>query len=127
MTRVRASPLAAAAILALALAPAVLAAPFVPDLIQGAGRVSWFQVFAFGLALEGAGHDYTDVCADCYIRFTTTEVAFAVVDASGEAIRALDPGLYELREFRGLYAFSQEEPGSFLVQVHGLGKVVKLG
>jgi len=125
---VRAWLLPAVALVALVLAPTLAAAPAAPDIIHGAGMVSWFQVFAFGLALEGAGHDFVDVCGDCFVRFTTTSGAFTVVDASNaQLVRELTPGLYEIREYRGLFAFTQEEPGAFVVQMHGAGKVIRLG
>ena len=119
--------LLAVGILAVAsVAPGTVGAPFVPEIIQGFGAASWFSVFAFGLALEGGAYDWNDVCAECLIRFTATGGQFLVVEDGGTTAQ-LTPGLYEMREFRGLYAFSQQAPGSFLIQVNGLGKIEKLG
>lgn len=118
------------ALVALAsLSPATVGAPLVPDALHGFGEASWFEVRAVGLALEGGAHEWTDVCAECYIRFSTPGGAFTLVDASNPegAVTELTPGLYELREFRGLYMFTQASPGAFSLQVHGLGKVLKLG
>ena len=102
------------------------AAPFVPEVIQGAGGATWFQVFALGVALEGGVHDWNAVCAECLIRFTFTGGQLLVLEQGG-TVTVLTPGLYEMREFRGLYGSTQEGPGAFLIQVHGLGKLEKLG
>lgn len=112
----------------LALAPATVAARGVPDVLHGHGDVSTFQLFAFGLALEGGLHERTALCADCVLRFTTTAPSFVVADLSSPAgaARTLDPGRYEVRELRGFFGSTQEAPHAFFVQIHGAGKLLRL-
>jgi len=108
--------------------PLILAAPLVPDVLNGAGTVSTFEVFGAGVSIEGGAHDWTDICSGCLIRMTVGEGAFTVVDPSvaSDMTPILAPGVYEIREFRGIYAFSVEGQHAFIVQLHGLGKIARL-
>lgn len=106
--------------------PATVGAPLVPDVLTGFGTATTFQVYVVGAAVEGGAFDWSDVCAYCLVRIAIAEGQFTVADSEGIA-RALDPGAYELREYRGFFLFSQRAPHDFAVQLHGLGKIEKLG
>jgi hypothetical protein len=93
--------------------------------LNGFGAASSFQVFAQGQALEGGLYDWTDLCGHCEIRVTLGEGQFAA--NSGDAfVTLLPPGVYELREYRGLFLFSQDAPHEFQVEFHGIGKIARL-
>lgn len=123
MTR-RAIRLPLALLLFALLVPIGLGAPAIPDLLHGAGAASTFQVIAHGQALEGGLYDWNDLCASCLIRVTLGAGTFV---ASGNDFAAqLSPGVYEIREFVGLFAFTQNGPHDFDVEFHGLGKLARL-
>lgn len=106
--------------------PNTAAAPLVPDVINGFGTASTFEVFGTGLALEGGLTEWGEICALCLIRITVSDATFfSVVDADGGET-TLTTGVYEFREFRGTFGFTQNAPHDFYVQVHGVGKINKL-
>lgn len=107
-------------------APLAASAPLVPDAMNGFGTALTFQVYGKGMALEGGAYEWTDICDGCLIRITVRDGTFVVSDSSNAA-GALAPGVYELREFTGLFLFTQNAPRDFSVQLHGLGKANKIG
>ncbi|HET6404722.1 MAG TPA: hypothetical protein VFH78_08745 [Candidatus Thermoplasmatota archaeon] len=107
------------------LAPATVGAPLVTDVLHATGAATSFQVFGAGYAVEGAPYQWNDVCAGCSLRITVREGTFLVVDPDG-GTRALNPGQYEVREFRGLFMFSQMAPRDFHFQLHGIGKLIAI-
>lgn len=112
----------------ISVAPSTLAAPLVPDVLNGFASATTFQVFGVGYSVDGGAFDYTDVCSHCWIRMTITSGGIRVADAthSDGAVRELGPGQYEVREYRGvfgIYTFGQHDFG---LQLHGAGKTIKL-
>lgn len=102
-----------------------MGAPLVPDILNGFGTAITFQLFGEGESLEGGTHEWTDVCGHCEMRVTLADGTFVIVDTDG-GTRALEPGVYELREYRGLFLFSARAPHEFDVQLHGLAKIERL-
>lgn len=123
MPRARWIPAAAAILAALALQPA-LSAPAVQDGIEATGTARTFLIYGGGFALEGGTHDWSVVCGGCLIRVTFADTQSSVIVASGSVV-AVTPGLYEIREFRGLLQFTEEAPGVTFFQIHGTGGVAR--
>lgn len=107
-------------------APGTVGAPLVPDVLTGFGTATTFHLFSVGVAVEGGAFEWSDVCAYCLVRIALAEGQFTVADAEGVG-RSLDPGVYELREYRGFFLFSERGRHDFAVQLHGLGKVERIG
>ena len=122
----RSNLLPAVALLALTSLAAgnTLAAPLVPDVLNGLGTAATFQVDGTGMALEGGLHDWSDLCAHCTLRITVGPGTFLVADTNG-GTRALDPGLYEVREYVGLFMHTETARFQHDVQIHGIGKLVR--
>lgn len=106
--------------------PGVVAAITVPGSIQAQGTLSHFRFYpSSGWALEGAVYEWTRVCSECLVRITITGGSWIYHDAVDGTI-FLDPGVYELREFRGLFFGNDVAPFDYDVQVHGVAKVVEI-
>lgn len=118
----RISLLALALLAAASLMPATVGAPLVPELVTGSGAANTITVYGHGFALEGGAADWTEVCARCHMRLGITSPGFTVYDAD-EGPVLLAPGLYELREYSGLFTFSVEGRHAFFVQLFGGGKI----
>lgn len=120
------SRLARALLVAALLAPLATAAPVIHGTLQAQGTVSHFQFLpAAGLALEGGPYEWTRACSECLLRVTITGGSWIHYDASQGPV-FLAPGVYELREFRGLFFGNDVALRHFEVQVHGLAKVVPI-
>lgn len=115
------------ALLALLVLPA-LAAPagaqvVVPETITGSGTASRFQVFANGATVEGGLYERTLACGACLIRLNLTEGEITALQGGGGGPETLAPGLWEIRAFRGTFAYTQEGLGVFDVDIHGVGGI----
>lgn len=121
----RAIPLAIFLLALIAVSPVILGAPGVPQVFNGFGSASTFQVFASGHALEGGLYGWNDLCANCEIRVTLGAGNFFVT-GTDQFVGQLPPGVYELREYRGLFLFTQNARRDFSVEFHGIGKVDRL-
>lgn len=116
--------LALGLLLLLALGPTpAAAAPSVETPIAGWGVASRYTLLAFGYALEGGAADVTIVCADCLLRLTLVDSSFVRAEPAGSG--PLAPGLYELREYRGLVQVTGSA-GRFDVTLVGTGSLERL-
>lgn len=113
------------ALLAAMAPPHALAAPAVPGVMHGSGTAATFQLLGAGSALEGGASDWTIVCGGCLLRVAFTQTEFSVTFESGRA-SSFSPGVYEVREFYGVFSITDEGPGQFFVQLHGAGHVARL-
>jgi hypothetical protein len=109
------------ALLLLALPPpTATAAPSIPGTVNGYTDASRFEIYGGGLALEGGVNEWTLVCGGCYVRISMTQPSIFVTqdDFSGFLV----PGVYEIREFRGLIQH-QGDRGAYTVFFNGVGEV----
>lgn len=112
----------------ISIAPSTVGAPLVPDVLNGFASATTFQIFGMGAAVEGGAWDWTDVCAYCLVRFTTTDGGILVADATHPdgPVRMLGPGQFEIREYRGLIGIYDLGLRNFQLELHGTGKTIQL-
>lgn len=106
-------------------APTLAAAPMVSDALNGFGTAITFHVYGEGLAFEGGTYAWNDVCGYCYIRMSIADGSF-VANTNANLLTALPPGLYEVREFRGLFQYTEVGRFDFDVEFHGVGKIARI-
>lgn len=114
------------ALVALA-APAAMGATLLPGTIQGQGTASNVRILpGEGLVIEGGAYEWNYVCADCPLRVTIVDGLFVFYEPTTGSV-TLEPGEYELREFRGLLLRNDVAPFEFQIQVHGFAKLERVG
>lgn len=119
--------LPALALAALVALPLVAAEPAIPGLLQGVGTLRWFSFLpGDGFAFEGGAYDWTRLCEECHVRIAIEDGTWTYYDPARGSV-SLAPGLYELREFRGIFFGNDAGLGEFPVEVHGLAEVERLG
>lgn len=115
-----------ASLLALLLAaPSTVGAPAVDGIVHGAGTVSTFRIDGGPAgALEGGAFEWNYVCGSCFARITVVSGTFTLIQ-DGAAVD-LAPGVYELREFKGLIGQTYLAPHEYFFQVDGLGRIERV-
>lgn len=113
-----------AALVVLSLVATAGAAPLVPALLVGFGSATTFQVFGSGGSVQGGAYEWNDLCGYCWILITVFDGTLLDADDSPSL---LDPGVYEIREFRGVFSHTQQGLGNHAFQLEGVGKMHPVG
>lgn len=108
-------------------AASTVAAPLIPDALQGQATATTFQIFGVGESVEGGAFDQTTTCVHCLVWMTITDSSLAAVDSTSSEgpVRTLTPGQYQIREYRGEIGIYEIGLRHYVLQLHGFGKLIK--
>jgi hypothetical protein len=115
------------ALLLLLVLPNAMGAVVVPQAVHGSAHVTRMNNFLGGgpsWYVQDGAHDHHFACTDCFLNLTIDGPGLRMVQ-QGEVVD-LGPGVWQIREFTGSFAYDRNGPGDFQVHLEGKGRPMRV-